>query len=74
MFGILLGLYLILGHLAGLKSFGIPYLVPFAAQRKEGYRGLRVGILILPTRFRKRRPLYARKEQKIRLKMKNGGN
>ncbi|MGN0358094.1 MAG: spore germination protein [Blautia sp.] len=74
MFGILLGLYLILGHLAGLKSFGIPYLVPFAAQRKEGYRGLRDGILILPTRFRKRRPLYARKEQKIRLKMKNGGN
>ncbi|MGN0399185.1 MAG: spore germination protein [Blautia sp.] len=73
MFGILLGLYLILSHLAGLKSFGIPYLVPFAAQRKAGYRGQTDGIFIIPGKFRRRRPLYARREQKIRLKIKNGG-
>ena len=38
-FGMLLGLYLVISHLAGLKSFGIPYLTPFAAQRNAGYRG-----------------------------------
>lgn len=71
-FGILLGLYLVFSHLAGLKSFGIPYLAPFAAQRSTGYRGEKDGIIHVPARFLSRRPLYARREQQVRLKTKGG--
>lgn len=65
--GILLGLYLTVSHLAGLKSFGIPYLAPFAAQTKEGFRGEDDSIIRIPLRFLTRRPIYARKEEQIKL-------
>ena len=68
-FGILLGLYLTASHLAGLKSFGIPYLTPFAARIKAGYRGERDSVIRAPFRFLTRRPLYAQKDQKVRLRM-----
>ena len=67
-FGMLLGLYLVLRHLAGLKSFGIPYLSPFAAQNKEGYSGERDSFIRFPLPFLTRRPVYARKEEQIRLR------
>ena len=35
-YGIVLGVYLVIGHLAGLISFGIPYLVPFIKKEREG--------------------------------------
>ena len=56
-------------HLAGLKSFGIPYLTPFAARIKAGYRGERDSVIRAPFRFLTRRPLYAQKDQKVRLRM-----
>lgn len=68
-FGILLGLYVLLSHLAELKSFGVPYLTPFAGTQKQGYRGKENGIWMLPARFRNKRPLYTRPEQKIKLKI-----
>lgn len=67
-FGMILGLYLTLSHLAGLKSFGIPYLSPFAAQIREGYRGENDSVIRAPFRFMTRRPIYARKEEQIRLR------
>ena len=67
-YGIVLGVYLVIGHLAGLISFGIPYLVPFIKKEQKGSRG--EGILRVPLRKRVLRPLYAREEQKIRLKRK----
>lgn len=69
-FGILLGLYLTASHLAGLKSFGVPYLSPFAAQRKAGYRGEDDSIVRFPLWFLRRRPLYSRREEQIRLRKK----
>ncbi|HIX29244.1 MAG TPA: spore germination protein [Candidatus Blautia stercoravium] len=71
-FGILLGLYLTASHLAGLKSFGIPYLTPFAAQTKAGYRGEGDSLIRAPFRFLTRRPLYAQGNQKVRLRMEKG--
>ena len=38
-YGIVLGVYLVIGHLAGLISFGIPYLVPFIKKEQKGSRG-----------------------------------
>ena len=71
-YGIVLGVYLVIGHLAGLISFGIPYLVPFVKKEQKGSRG--EGVLRVPLRKRVLRPLYAREEQKIRLKRKESGS
>ena len=72
-FGILLGLYLVISHLAGLKSFGIPYLTPFAAQNQAGYRGEQDGTVRAPFRFLTKRPLYARREEQVKLRTKKKG-
>lgn len=65
-FGIVLGLYLTMAHLAGLLSFGVPYLVPFVEKNSEAETGGR--ILRQPFRKREFRPLYARNAQKRRLR------
>lgn len=65
-YGIVLGAYLTVSHLAGLLSFGMPYLMPFV--KKERARGVGDGILRLPFRKRWQRPLYARQEESLRLK------
>ena len=71
-YGIVLGVYLVIGHRAGLISFGIPYLVPFIKKEQKGSKG--DGVLRVPLRKRVVRPLYAREEQKIRLKRKESGS
>ena len=60
-YGMVLGAYVTVGHLAGLLSFGVPYLGVSNGD----------GVWRLPFRMRKMRPLYARKEQRIRLKERN---
>ena len=65
-FGIVLGIYLTVAHLSGLLSCGMPYLLPFI--KKEPCRDAGEGILRIPFRKRWQRPLYARWEQKIRLR------
>ena len=67
-YGIVLGVYLTIAHLAGLSSFGVPYLVPFI--KKDPHEEKGEGIWRAPLRMRWRRPLYAREEQRIRLKRK----
>lgn len=67
-FGIVLGAYMVLAHLAGLLSFGLPYLVPFVKKERERETGDR--IWRLPFRKRKHRPFYARKEQSLRLRQR----
>ena len=64
--GIVLGIYLTVAHLSGLLSFGMPYLLPFI--KKEPCRDAGEGILRIPFRKRWQRPLYARWEQKVRLR------
>ena len=71
-YGIVLGVYLVVGHLAGLVSFGVPYLVSFIKKERES--GREEGIWRVPLRMRKLRPLYAREEQKIRLTRKGSGS
>ena len=64
LFGIVLGIYLVVSHLAGLLSFQVPYLTPFV--RKDGSAD--GGILRRPLRKMNRRPVFARREQRIRLR------
>lgn len=65
-FGLVLGGYLVIGHLAGLLCFGMPYLSPFVVVQPG--RGTGEGILRLPLRKRIYRPYYARASQKLRLR------
>lgn len=65
-FGIMLGIYMTVSHLAGLLSFGMPYLLPFV--KSEGKGGNGEGILRMPFRRRRKRPVYAKEEESIRLK------
>lgn len=65
-YGIVLGAYLTVAHLAGLLSFGVPYLAPFVKRGREQDVGN--GILRIPFRKRKQRPLYAREDERLRLK------
>lgn len=65
-FGILLGIYGVISHLAGLKSFHIPYLMPFVGKELEKKQG--DGILRRPLRDMVWRPVFADEGQKIRLK------
>ena len=65
-YGVVLGIYLTVSHLSGLLSFGIPYLVPFV--EKQSVRQTGNGIFRIPFKARKYRPVYARKEQSIRLR------
>ena len=65
-FGIVLGCYLLTAHLAGLQSFGLPYLLPHPAA--PGSRGTGDGIWRLPFRKRVNRPLYAAQGQRLRLR------
>lgn len=69
-FGFLLGLLLVLIHLSHLKSFGIPYLMPFAGADLNDYEDERDLLLRQPLPWLTRRPIYAKREQRIRLKKK----
>ena len=70
MFGIVISCYLLMGHLSGLTSFGMPYLLPasekYALDRKRGGDG----ILRAPLREMRYRPVYARRSQRVRLRKK----
>lgn len=67
-FGLALGGYLVLVHLAGLKSFGIPYLYPFTAGEMNGERDYYDSFFRAPMKEMWKRPLFARREQRIRMR------
>ena len=71
-FGLLMGLLGILIHLARLKSFGIPYLMPYVGADLNDYQDERDILWRFPLRFLKKRPFYAKEENRTKLKMKTG--
>ena len=66
--GLGLGLILMLVHLAGMKSFSFPYLMPFAAGEINGYHELKDSLFRFPLTSLKKRPFFAREEQSMRMK------
>jgi spore germination protein len=69
-FGFLLGILLVLIHLSRLKSFGIPYLMPFVGADLTGYEDERDSLLRYPLRKMTMRPIYARRGERKKLKEK----
>ena len=68
--GILFGWLLVLIHLAGLKSFGVSYLMPFAGKDANPEGEARDSILRAPLSRMWKRPLFARRQNRRRMRMK----
>lgn len=63
-FGIFMSLLLVLGHLANLKSFGVPYLSPLAPLR---IKDLKDAVVAAPWPFMKERPEYVTVQDQTRM-------
>ena len=70
MFGLVVAVFLLLGHLTSLSSFGIPYLLVSGGKHVELYQSDGDGILRAPLRRMKFRPVTTRRNQRVRLKKK----
>lgn len=66
--GFVLGLLVILTHLASLESYGIPYLSPYALSSVEPAEEFKDSILRLPLFMMRRRPVFTRAGARIRYK------
>lgn len=64
--GYLIGLLAILIHLSHLRSFGVPYLMPFVASDANQGVSRKDSILRLPLFMLKHRPVYAKESEKRR--------
>ena len=70
LYGLLIGLMMVLIHLSGLESFGLPYLTPFVGKRKG--QTDETDSLIRPPYFTlRKRPVFANEDEKIRLKKRH---
>ena len=65
-FGVWAALLLLLAHLAGLNSYGIPYLYPFCSSSVNDDVDWEDSIFRLPLSRMKRRPIFARPEERER--------
>lgn len=70
--GVVFGAYFLLLHLSSLKSFGVPFLSPYVARQINDGRDLRDALVRWPMRSLYRRPFFARREQRIRMRRKEG--
>lgn len=67
MFGFLVSALSIFIHLASLKSFGIPYLMPYVGAELNDYEDERDSLIRYPMAMLKKRPVYAKRGQRTRL-------
>jgi spore germination protein len=68
--GLSVGWFLLLTHLARLKSFGISYLAPFSAWELNQKEDAKDSLVRFPLIFLTRRPVFARRGNRIRMKRK----
>ncbi|SHO53593.1 spore germination protein [Anaerocolumna xylanovorans] len=73
LFGFIIGITCLLIHLGGLKSFGMPYMVPFAASGINHGTDTKDAMLRFPFRKLRRRPLFASKDERTKLVKREGG-
>lgn len=69
-FGFLIGLFAVLVHMAGLKSFHIPYLTPYAGILPSAWEDEKDSLIRYPLRMLKKRPTYANPYERTKLKKK----
>lgn len=67
LYGFMLAILVILVHLSGLKSFGIPYLSPFSFWGVNDGEDRRDSLIRAPITAMNKRPVYSREGRRIRL-------
>ena len=72
-YGFLLGILVLLIHLAQLESFGVPYLMPVVGAELSGYKDAQDTLMRPPMWSLYRRPIYAKRNNRIRLRIKKQG-
>lgn len=70
-FGYLAGMLAIMIHLSGLRSFGVPYLMPFSSSEVEDGVQWKDSIFRFPLFLLIRRPVYASKSNRIRFRWRS---
>ncbi len=70
-FGFLIGLFLVLVHLARLESFHVPYLSPYVGPQLNGYQDEKDSLVRFPLRMLWKRPIYANLNQRTKLKKRD---
>lgn len=70
LFGFLIGLFAILVHMAGLKSFDMPYLAPYVRAPIKGLEDEKDALVRFPLRMLTKRPIYANPKERIKLRKK----
>ena len=68
--GLVLGWFILLTHLSALKSYNIPYLMPFVAADVNRGRDKKDALVRAPLDRLKSRPVFARRQSRTRLKIK----
>ena len=53
-----------------MNSFGIPYLMPYVASDLNDYEDKRDSLVRYPFRMMQRRPIFARRDARIKLRKK----
>ncbi|WP_070121086.1 spore germination protein [Bacillus marinisedimentorum] len=71
LFGIAVGIFLLVLHLSGLRSFGVPYLTPLAPFNMTDQKDT---VLHLPLKFLRTRPRLVSQENKTRLQVNEKTN
>jgi spore germination protein len=71
-YGFLLGMILVLTHLSRLKSFGIPYLSPFAGNAQDAREDEKDSIVRFPLRKLTKRPFFVQRNERTKLKRRSG--
>ena len=69
-FGFLVGIYMVLIHMAGLRSFRIPYLNPYVGPDLNGNQDEKDALIRFPLRLLWKRPIYARERERVKLRKK----
>lgn len=67
LYGVMLGNILILTHLVGLKSLGVPYMMPYSSV-VHGIGCMKDTIIRAPLKYMKKRPAFTRSKNKTRMR------
>ena len=70
-FGFLIGLFLVLVHMASLKSFDVPYLSPYVGAQLNEYQDEKDSVVRFPLCMLWKRPMYAKESERVKLRKKN---
>lgn len=70
LYGFILGMLILAIHLSGLTSYGVPYMVPAVSTGTGEYESKKDFILRLPIYLMKKRPVFTKEGERIRMRQK----